>query len=325
MSLKTAVMNIPFGGGKGGIACDPRQLSARELEALTRSFTNLLGDNIGPLIDIPAPDVNTNAQVMAWIVDEYSKKHSHAWGVVTGKPLELGGSAGRDEATGRGVMLAVREAARERGLDLKGSGVIFQGFGNVASFGARLIAEELGCKILGVSSSQGAVYNGKGLDIEAAHAFYSEHRSLKGFAGGEWMTNEELLVQPCTVLIPSALGGAITARNAGQIKAAVLVEGANDCTEADADRILLDRNVLIVPDILANAGGVVVSSYFEWVQNLNNHYWGVDQVRNELTRIVVSAYNTVSARSREIDACMRVSAYTVALERIAKAMILRGP
>jgi len=323
MSLKTAVVNIPFGGGKGGIACDPKQLSLRELESVTRTFTNLLGDNIGPLFDIPAPDVNTNAQVMAWIVDEYSKRHGQSWGVVTGKPLELGGSVGRDEATGRGVMLATREAAREKGLNMTKAGVVFQGFGNVASFGARLIEQELGAKILGVSSSQGAIYNKVGIDLDAAESYYRKHKGLKGFPGADWMTNDELLVQKCDVLVPAALGDAITRANAEKIQARIVVEGANDCTAADADKILSDNGVFVVPDILANAGGVIVS-YFEWVQNLNNHYWGIDFVRTELERYMVSAFNQVSAVAKERQLTMRVASYTVAMERIAKAMILRG-
>jgi glutamate dehydrogenase (NAD(P)+) len=325
MSLKTAVVNIPYGGGKGGIACDPKQLSATELERLTRNFTQLLGDNIGPNVDIPAPDVNTNSQIMAWIVDEYAKKHGQAqsWGVVTGKPLELGGSLGRDEATGRGVMIATREAARERGLNMKNAKVIFQGFGNVSSFGARLIEQELGGKILGVSTSQGAIYNKNGIDLVAAEVYYRKNKGLKGFPGVEWMTNDELLVQDCDVLIPGALEKAITAKNAHKVKASILVEAANDCTDAEADAILKERDVFVVPDILANAGGVVVS-YFEWVQNLSNHYWDIDKVRTELEKIMVAAYNQVSAVSKERKLTMRVAAYTVALERIARAMLLRG-
>ncbi len=323
MTLKTAVVNIPFGGGKGGIACDPKQLSPRELERLTRNFTNLLGENIGPRIDIPAPDVNTNSQVMAWIVDEYSKTHGQSWGVVTGKPLEIGGSLGRDEATGRGVMYAVREAAREKGLDLTKCRVVFQGFGNVASYGARLIEQELGAKIIGVSTSQGAIYSPRGFDLLSAEAHYRQNRGLKGFAEVQWMTNEELLEQECDILIPAALGNAITLKNAKQIKAQIVVEGANDCTDAAADDILAKRGVFVVPDILANAGGVIVS-YFEWVQNLNNHYWSVDEVRTELERIMVAAYNQVSAVAKERQLTMREASYIVAIERVAKAMILRG-
>lgn len=323
MTLKTAVVNIPFGGGKGGIACDPKTLSRRELESLTRNFTNLLGDNIGPAIDIPAPDVNTNAQIMAWIVDEYCKRRGHHLGVITGKPLELGGSVGRDEATGRGVMYATREAAKEIGLSMKNARVVFQGFGNLASFGARLCEQELGAKVVGVSTSQGAIYSKNGFDLDAAEEYYRRNKGLKGFSGVEWMTNEELLVQECDVLIPSALEKAVNAANAPKIKAKIIVEGANDCTEADADKILADRGVFVVPDILANAGGVVVS-YFEWVQNLNNHYWAIDQVRQELERIMVSAYSKVSVIAKEHNLTMRQSAYMVAMERIAKAMLLRG-
>lgn len=198
MSLKTAVVNIPFGGGKGGISVDPRQLSQRELEALTRRFTTLLGDNIGPLRDIPAPDVNTTGEIMAWIVDEFGKTHGHSYGVVTGKPLELGGSVGRDEATGRGVMYATREAAREIGLNMQGAKVVFQGFGNVSSFGARLIEQELGGKILGVSTSQGAIYSKKGIDLVSAEQYYRKNKGLKGFPDVEWLTNDELLVQDQT-------------------------------------------------------------------------------------------------------------------------------
>lgn len=323
MSLKTAVVNIPFGGSTGGIACDPKTLSMRELETLTRNFTNMLGDNIGPLIDIPGPDVNTNSQIMAWIADEYSKRRGQCWGVVTGKPLEMGGSVGRKEATGFGIMLATREAARERGIDVSKARVIFQGFGNVASFGARLIEQRLGAKIVGLSSSQGAIYNSKGIDVDAAEEYYRENKGMKGFPDVEWITNDELLVRDCDILVPAALGDAINAKNAAAIKARVVVEGANDCTDAEADVVLARRGVYVVPDILANAGGVV-ASYFEWVQNLNNHYWGIEQVRSELERIMVSAYHNVSEVRLERNMTMRLAAYTVAIERIARATMLRG-
>jgi glutamate dehydrogenase/leucine dehydrogenase len=323
MSLKTAVVNIPFGGGKGGIAVDPKELTMPELERLTRSFTNLLGDNIGPDRDIPAPDVNTNGQIMAWIVDEYCKSHGQQYGVVTGKPLELGGSLGRDEATGRGAMIALREAARERGLNTKGAKVLFQGFGNVSSFGARLCQDELGAIIVGVSSSQGAIYNKNGIDLAAAEAYYKKNKGLKGFPGCEWMTNEELLVQDCDVLVPGALEKVITSANASQIKAKIIIEAANDCTESDADGVLFERGIFVVPDILANAGGVVVS-YFEWVQNLNNHYWELKQVRDELEKIMVAAYKQVSDVSKDHKLSMRMGAYSVALERIVRTMQLRG-
>lgn len=324
MSLKTAVVNIPFGGGKGGIQVDPRQLSTRELETLSRRFTNLLGDNIGPLRDIPAPDVNTNGQIMAWMVDEYCKSHEgQNLGVITGKPLEMGGSVGRDEATGRGAMYAMREACREKNIDMKTATVVFQGFGNLASFGARLVEQELGSRVIGVSTSQGAIYNKKGFNLIEAEEYYHKNRGLKGFPGVEWMTNEELLVQDCDVLIPSALEKVLNMSNANKIKARVVVEGANDCTEADADRVLADRGVFVVPDILANAGGVAVS-YMEWVQNLNNHYWDLNQVRQELEKIMVNAYTKVSAIAREHQITMRQAAYIVAMQRIARAMQIRG-
>lgn len=323
MSLKTAVANIPFGGGKGGIAVDPRALSMRELQTLTRNFTNLLGDNIGPSVDIPAPDVNTNGQIMAWIVDEFCKKHPGQLGVITGKPIEIGGSLGRDEATGRGVMYATREAAKETGLKLQGAKIVFQGFGNLASFGSRLCEKELGAKVIGVSSSQGAIYNKNGIDLDAAEKYYHQHKGLKGFTGADWMTNEELLVQDCDVLIPSALEKAINSSNANKIKAKIVVEGANDCTEVDADNVLKDRGIFVVPDILANAGGVVVS-YFEWVQNLSNHYWDLDTVRKELEKIMVSAYEQVSTTGKQHQLSMRQSAYIVAIQRIGHASILRG-
>jgi glutamate dehydrogenase/leucine dehydrogenase len=323
MSLKTAVVNIPFGGGKGGIACDPRQLSSRELETVTRNFTNLLGDNIGPLVDIPAPDVNTNAQVMAWIADEYSKKRGQNLGVVTGKPLEIGGSVGREEATGRGVMIATREAAKERKLDMSKSKVIFQGFGNVASYGARLIEEDLGGTVIGVSTSQGAIYNKKGINLAEAERYYQKHKNLLGYKEAEQISNEELLEQECDVLIPSALQRVVNERNAKKIQTKILVEAANDCTEAEAFKIFVDRDIFVVPDILANAGGVVVS-YFEWVQNLNHHYWNVNQVREELEEKMVSAYQNVSAYAREKKCTMRVASYVIAMRRLAKAMFLRG-
>jgi glutamate dehydrogenase/leucine dehydrogenase len=323
MSLKTAVANIPFGGGKGGIAVDPRSLSQRELETLTRNFTNLLGDNIGPLIDIPAPDVNTTAQIMAWIVDEYSKRRGHELGVITGKPIELGGSLGRDEATGRGVLYCSREAAKEKGVNLKEAKVIFQGFGNLASFGAKLMESELGVKVVGVSTSQGAIYSKNGFDLAKAEAYYHKNKGLKGFPDVDWMTNKELLVQECDILIPSAMEKAITQENASKLKAKILVEGANDCTTAEADKILHERGVFVIPDILANAGGVVVS-YFEWTQNLNNHYWQLSQVRQELERIMVAAYGSVSALANLHKLTMREAAFAIAMQRIARAMILRG-
>lgn len=323
MSLKTAVANIPFGGGKGGIQVDPRLMSPREVEALTRNFTNLLGGNIGPDRDIPAPDVNTTAQIMAWIVDEFGKRKGLQLGVVTGKPIEVGGSLGRDEATGRGAIITAREAAKELKMDMKKATVIFQGFGNLASFGAKIAEEEYGSTVTGVSTSKGAIYNKKGIPLQAAQDYYTANGSLKGFGGVDWMTNEELLEQECDILIPAALELAVNMRNANKIKAKVIVEGANDCTESEADKILHERGVFVIPDILANAGGVIVS-YFEWVQNLDNHYWELSHVRDELEMTMVKAYNQVSALSKEYHVSYREAAYVIALTRIARAMQLRG-
>lgn len=323
MSLKTAVANIPFGGGKGGIQVDPRLMSAREVEALTRNFTNLLGGNIGPDRDIPAPDVNTTAQIMAWIVDEFGKRKGLQLGVVTGKPIEVGGSLGRDEATGRGAIITAREAAEELKMDMKKATVIFQGFGNLASFGAKIAEEEYGSVVTGVSTSKGAIFNKKGIPLQAALDYYTANGSLKGFGGADWMTNEELLEQECDILIPAALELAVNVRNADKIKAKIIVEGANDCTEAEADQILHDRGVFVIPDILANAGGVIVS-YFEWVQNLDNHYWELSHVREELESTMVKAYRQVSALSKEYGVSYREGAYVIALTRIARAMQLRG-
>ncbi len=323
MSLKTAVVNIPFGGGKGGISVDPRLMSAREVERLTRNFTNLLGAAIGPDRDIPAPDVNTTGQIMAWIVDEYSKKYGQQPGVVTGKPIELGGSLGRDEATGRGTVLMAREAARELKIDLSKATVIFQGFGNLASFGSQIIQEDYGSKVVGVSTSKGGLINRQGINLPEAYAYYLKNGSLIGYKGGEAISNEELLEQECDILIPSALENAITVKNADKIKAKIVVEGANDCTQAVADRLLAERGIFVIPDILANAGGVIVS-YFEWVQNLQNHYWELPRVREELERTMVNAYMQVSARAREYKVTYRQSAYIIALSRIYRAMELRG-
>lgn len=323
MTLKTAVVNVPFGGGKGGIAVDPRKMSEREVERLTRNFTNLLGTTIGPDKDIPAPDVNTSGKIMAWIVDEYCQKYGQKPGVVTGKPIALGGSLGREEATGRGTILMAREAAREIKLDLKKASVIFQGFGNLASFGAKIIEDEYGSTVTGVSTSKGAIYNPKGIKLKNAEAYYKEHGHLKGFPNVEWMTNEELLVQKCDILIPAALDNAITTKNADKIQAKIISEGSNDCTQAEADQILNDRGIFVVPDILANAGGVIVS-YFEWVQNLQNHYWRIKKVRKELEDTMVSAYEEVSKSAKKNNCSYRQASYMIALNRVAEAMVLRG-
>lgn len=323
MSLKTAVVDIPFGGAKGGLAVDPRQLSSRELETLTRNFVKALGENIGPQTDIPAPDLNTNGQIMSWIADEYAKTHGESLAVVTGKPVETGGSLGREEATGRGLMIVTREAARQKGLDIKKATVIFQGFGNVASNAARLIEKELGAKIVGLSTSQGAIYSKDGIDLEAAQAYYLSNKTLKGLPGVEWLTNAELLAKEADILIPAALERAINQDNASAIKASIIIEAANDATTAEADAILNERGIFVVPDILANAGGVVVS-YFEWLQNLDKVCWDIDRVRTQLAETMIAAYDKVASVARDEKISLRLAAYVTAIERIAAAMGKRG-
>lgn len=323
MSLKTAVVDIPFGGSKGGIKVDPAKLSLRELEVLTRKFAQLLGDNIGPQSDIPGPDVNTNAQIMAWIADEYSRSHGLTEAVVTGKPVDRGGSFGRDEATGRGLVLIIKEAAREKGIDLASLRVIFQGFGNLASHAAKLVSSELGAKVVGLSTSKGGIYNARGIDVAAAQNYYRDHGKLEGLPGAEWMTNAQLMIADCDILVPAAMEKAITPEIARTMKASMVVEGANDSTDIEADEILNERGIFVVPDILANAGGVVVS-YFEWKQNLARECWMLERVREELERVMVLAYQQVKKVSLEQDISRRLAAYTLAVERIALAMIERS-
>lgn len=322
MAQKTALVNIPFGGGKGGIAVDPRKLSKRELQQLTRNFVNAISFVIGPQMDIPAPDVNTTPEIMGWIFDQYSKLNGESPAVVTGKPEGLFGSKGRPEATGRGVMYTTREAAKNMGLELKGAKVIVQGFGNVGYYAAKLLAEECGATIVGLSTSAGGIYNKEGIDVDKAQAFYKAHGSLNGFTGSQ-LTNEELLTSPGDILIPAALGKAITAPVAEKIQAKLVVEGANDCTVPEADEILNNRGIVVVPDILANSGGVIVS-YFEWAQNLGNFYWTLDEVRTSLERIIIAAYGNVDALSKRANVSRRLASYVIAHERIARATMARG-
>lgn len=324
MTWKGAVVNIPYGGAKGGIAVDPKSLTKTELERLVRAYTYQLGDNIGPHTDIPAPDVNTNAQTMAWVYDEYSKSHStDALGVVTGKPIGLGGSQGREEATGRGVMYTVREIAKDLKLNLSDTKILIEGFGNVGFHAARLIHDELKGKIVGVSTSRGGIYNPKGIDVTAAHEHYSRHGSLKGFPNVEYMSPDEFLLADCDVLIPSALEGSIDDKVAEKTNAYVIVEGANGPVTAAGNEILIDKRRVVAPGILANAGGVVVS-YFEWVQNLQQFYWTHEEVNKKLEKIIVKAYEDVRDLSRKNKISLRQAAYTIGLERVAHAIILRG-
>ena len=324
MTWKTAVANIPFGGAKGGIAVDPKTLTKTELERLVRIYTNLLAPNIGPHIDIPAPDVNTNAQTMAWVFDEYSKRNSHdALAVVTGKPIAIGGSEGREEATGRGVMYNVREIARDLNIDLSGTKVLVEGFGNVGFHAARLIRDELKAKVVGVSTSKGGIYNPKGIDVDAAHKYYSEQGSLKGFPNVDHLSCDEFLYADCDILIPSALEGSIDNKVAEKTNAHIIVEGANGPVTASANEILIERRKVVDPGILANSGGVIVS-YFEWVQNLQQYYWTHEEINQKLERVIVTAYKKVRDLSREKKITLRQAAYTIGLERVAEAILLRG-
>jgi glutamate dehydrogenase (NAD(P)+) len=322
MTWKTAVVNLPYGGAKGGITVDPSQLSLKELERLTRKFVDQIQDVIGPTRDIPAPDVNTNPQVMAWIMDQYSKYHGHSPAVVTGKPIDLYGSRGREAATGRGILYTCREVLRDVGLPVKGARFAVQGFGNVGSHSARLLHEDGGL-IVAVSDVAGGVRNPSGIDIGALFEHVKKTGTVKGFSGGIPCGQEEVLASDCEVLIPAALGGTLTKRNAPEIRARIVVEGANGPTEPEADEIFEKRGVLVVPDILANAGGVTVS-YFEWVQNLQHLSWDEERVNVELEKIMRESYERVAQISRSRKIPLRTAAYILAIGRVGKATVLRG-
>jgi glutamate dehydrogenase (NAD(P)+) len=322
MSWKTAIVGIPFGGAKGGVNCDPTELSRDETQAITRSFIDKVEKVLGPMRDIPAPDVNTNAQVMAWMMDEYGKLHGHTPAIVTGKPISLGGSFGREAATGRGVVLCFREAAPSLGLTPPQSRVVVQGFGNVGSWAARII-HDLGAKIVGVSDANGAVHREDGIDCHALVRHIADGGRITEFAGVDQITPDELLALDCDVLIPAALGGMIHADNADSINARVIIEGANSPTTPAADDILNDKGVLVVPDVLANAGGVIVS-YYEWVQNLQHFRWDEREVNDKLGTTIRRAYREVSSRAREDDVPMRVAAFELGIERVVDAASTRG-
>lgn len=322
MTWKTAIVDVPFGGAKGGINCDPAKMSENELNKVTRRFVEQTKEIIGPTIDIPAPDVNTNAKVMGWIMDEYSKYAGFSPGVVTGKPLELFGSEGRDEATGRGVMIVLDEALKDRGKSWQGIRVAVQGFGNVGSNAARLIAEQ-GAKIIAVADHLGGVSNDEGLDIDALSLWTAKHRTVKGFPGGEAFNGQEVISWDVDVLIPAALEGAITEDNVNSIKADIIIEGANGPTTPAAHEVLVKRGILVVPDILANAGGVTVS-YFEWAQNIQQFRWKKDRVDEELTQKMREAYSAVRdvAEQKKID--MRIAAFVLGISRVGQAAISRN-
>jgi len=323
MTWKCAVAHVPFGGGKGGVICDPSKMSLRELEALTRRYTAEIIDAIGPEKDVPAPDVNTNEQVMAWFMDTYSMHVGHTeTAVVTGKPVELGGSLGRREATGRGVMISTREAARHLGFDLAGARIALQGFGNVGSVAAELLAR-MGARIVAVTDWKGGVYNEAGIDMNRLLAHVAQHKTVHGFSEGDPLTNENLFAVDADVLIPAALENQITMANAHDVKARVIVEGANGPTSPDAHRHLHDRGVFIVPDILANAGGVT-ASYFEWVQDRHGYFWTEPEVNERLERKMCEAFDEVLKTSLKYSVDMRTAAYVVAINRVATVTKMRG-
>jgi glutamate dehydrogenase (NAD(P)+) len=323
MTWKCAVVNIPFGGGKGGIVCDPSKMSKGELERLTRRYVADLIDVLGPESDVPAPDVNTNEQTMAWIMDTYSMHARHTvTSVVTGKPLALGGSAGRREATGRGVLFVVREAAKRIGLDLREARVIVQGFGNVGSVAADLLTKD-GARVVGASDVKGAIQNPTGLDIPALLRHVAETKSVVGFAGSTPVDAKKLLELPCDILIPAALENQITHVNAGRIQARIIAEGANGPTTTQADKILNKAGVLVVPDILANSGGVTVS-YFEWVQDRMGFFWREQEVNERLEHIMVNAFNDVARMADEHGVSFRVAAFMLAIKRVVDVIQVRG-
>jgi glutamate dehydrogenase (NAD(P)+) len=323
MTWKCAVVGIPYGGGKGGVIVDPKKLSMKELEGLSRRFFTEIEVLVGPERDIPAPDVNTTPQVMAWFMDTYSMHVGYTVpGVVTGKPISLGGSEGRNEATARGCVYTVVEAARHLGLDLKTAKVAVQGFGNAGAIAAKLMTEEFST-VVAVSDTQGGIRNMDGLDIDRVIAWKAEHGTVKGFPGAENISNAEVLESECDVLIPAALENQITAENAPRIKARIVAEAANGPTTPEADKILYDRGVFLIPDILCNAGGVTVS-YFEWVQDLNRDHWTEVEVNAKLKTIMVKAFAEVLAQSESEQVNMRTGAYLNAVQRVADATALRG-
>ena len=323
MTWKTAIVNIPYGGAKGGVNVDPSKLDPGELEQVTRSFTDKIEKVLGPQRDIPAPDVGTNSQVMAWLMDEYGKLHGHTSACVTGKPIALEGSLGREAATGRGVVQMVREAAREIELDPRGATFVIQGFGNVGAWAARLM-EELGARMVGVADAGGAIAAGDGIDAELLAEHVRDGGKVADFdSGAERIDPDDLVALDCEVFIPAALGGMIHSENADRMRCRMMVEGANSPTTPKADEILNDNGVLIVPDVLANAGGVVVS-YFEWVQNLQHLRWTEDEVNEKLGEILRRAFREVAERARENGTPMRPAAYELGIERVVEAASTRS-
>ena len=323
MAWKCAVVDLPFGGAKGGVACNPKEMSQAELERLTRRFASEISIIIGPENDIPAPDVNTNAQVMAWIMDTYSMHKGYSvLGVVTGKPLAIGGSQGRDEATGRGVAIIASEVMLHQGSSIDGTTVAIQGFGNAGTHAARILSD-MGVRVIAATDSQGGRYNLKGLDVKRAIAVKRETGQLGNYRDGDAISNDELLEMPCDILIPAALENQITGSNAPRVKAKVIVEAANGPTTPKADEVLNENGVTVVPDILANAGGVVVS-YFEWIQGLQHHFWELAEVQAKLERIMKNAYDEVVAMATTRKVSLREAALMLGVGRVTESIKLRG-
>ncbi|MFH1958423.1 MAG: Glu/Leu/Phe/Val dehydrogenase [bacterium] len=323
MTWKCAVVNIPYGGAKGGIKCNPKEMSVKELERLTRRYTTEIMSVIGPNIDIPAPDVYTNSQTMAWIMDTYSMNKGYPVpGVVTGKPIEIGGSEGRVEATARGCMFNIIESCKHLGMDVKKCSVVIQGFGN-AGYTLAYLLEEIGCKIIAVSDSKGGIYNKGGLWPHDVKKHKNKTGSVVNYREADNISNEDILQVKCDILVPAALENVITHKNASRIKTRVIAEAANGPTTPDADEILLDKGVFVVPDILANAGGVLVS-YFEWVQNLQNYYWSEKKVNSKLEQVITRSFEEVLNISQKHKVHMRLAAHMLAVKRVSDAALIRG-
>ena len=322
MTWKTAVVNIPYGGAKGGVNCDPKNMSEKELQDLTRTFTRKIDMALGPYRDIPAPDVNTNAKVMTWLMDEYGRKHGYTPAIVTGKPVNLGGSKGRESATGLGVYFTTRHACGDFELPLKGARIVIQGFGNVGSWAAKYL-HDAGAKIIAIADADGAVHNDRGLDIPALLLHAKEKKSVAGFPSADVMNKDRIFATECDILIPAALNGVITENNVGEINAKMVVEGANNPINPHADHILAEKGIHVIPDILANAGGVTVS-YFEWTQNLQQFYWEEREIQNKLESVMDKAYAEVAEMAKKRSVNMRTAAFMVAIQRVYDAVLLRG-
>lgn len=323
MTWKCSLMGLPLGGGKGGIACDPAKLSRKELQSMTRRYTAEILNFIGPDVDVPAPDMGTDEQVMAWVMDTYSQHKGYAVpGVVTGKPVDIGGTLGRKEATGRGVVYTIMEAAKLSGLDLPRCTAAIQGFGNVGLVAAKEL-ENIGVKIVAVSDRSGGIFNERGLPLDGLVAHKKRNRALEGFPGGERIPGARVLELPCDLLVPAAGEMQITGENAARLKCKIVAEGANGPTTPEADQVLREKGILVIPDILANAGGVIVS-YFEWVQDLQNFFWTEEEVNQKLKSILTRAFHQVREMSEREKVDMRLAALMIGIDRVARAMLWRG-